>query len=107
MIYELRHYLIKRHEVDEYIGVFRKYIVPNLELCGFRLIGAWATSVGLNAGRADIRYLLQWDSLAQRELCNNKLLGQSWYPEFAKVAAPHITYAQSRIMEPLDWSPLQ
>jgi hypothetical protein len=107
MLYEMRHYLIKFGERDEYVAGFRKHIVPNLESCGFRLIGAWATHVGADAGQADLRYLLQWDDLAHRERSQNMMREQPWYPAFAAAGAPHIRYAEIRIMEPLDWSPLQ
>jgi hypothetical protein len=107
MIYEMRHYLIKYGEADDYLNLFREHIVPHLEECGFRLVGAWMTTVGADAGRSDIRYLLQWDGLGHREEANNKIREQPWYPDFAKRGAPHIRYADNRIMEPLDWSPLQ
>jgi hypothetical protein len=103
MIYELRQYSIKYG--GDYLSLFKEYVVPHLEECGFKLLGAWMTYIGSGV-RSDFFWLLQWEGLAQREAANDKLRAQPWYGEFGKLGAPHIAANQIRFLEPVDFSPL-
>jgi hypothetical protein len=106
VIYELRHYSAKYGEQDEYFDHFKKYIVPNLEEAGFKLIGAWMTIIGQGV-RSEFMWLLEWEDLAQREEANNRLHAYDWWPDFAPKGASHIYDAQISFMLPYDFSPLK
>lgn len=105
MIHELRRYSMKYGETKTYLDNFRKFVVPNLAETDHKLVGAWTTLIGPGV-RADFHYLLQWESLAEREVADKKLHDASWYPEFSK-GAQHLSGAQIVILEPVDFSPLR
>jgi hypothetical protein len=65
MIYELRIYRCLPGRLPEVLKRFENPTLQIWERHGIRQVGFWTTMVGENAN--DLTYLLEWDSLADRE----------------------------------------
>ncbi len=65
MIYELRIYRAVPGQLPKMQARFRDHTLAIWEKHGFRPIGFWTTLIG--ESNHDLTYILQWDSLADRE----------------------------------------
>jgi hypothetical protein len=97
---------MKMGEMPAYLDLFEELALPHLEEAGFRILGAWVTSIG-RGQRSDLRWLCQWENLAEQEKCNNSYHRMPFFEDWAKKAAPHLTSAENIFMEPTTFSALQ
>ena len=103
MIYELRTYTCLPRKQKEVIEEMEK-LMPVFEKSGIRVVGMWVTLIG----RGDeFVYLLEFDSLADREKKMAKFMND---PGFAKVLQeypPIIQFHDNVILQPTAYSPLK
>ena len=65
MIYELRVYHAVAGQMPKLLARFKDKTIPIWETHGIRPIGFWTTLIG--ESNHELTYILQWDSLADRE----------------------------------------
>ena len=66
MIYELRVYQPVPGQMPKLLARFEDHLLPIWEKHGIRPVGFWTTLVGRSSN--DLTYMLQWKSLADREV---------------------------------------
>jgi hypothetical protein len=64
MFYEYRRYDVQSGRMPDLLKRFEHDAVPAWERHGIRVVGMWQAVVGETS---QLHYLVQWDSLAQRE----------------------------------------
>jgi hypothetical protein len=67
MIYELRTYHALPGRLPALLKRFETVTVRLFEKHGFRQLGFWTVAIG--ESNQDLIYILQWESLSQREKC--------------------------------------
>jgi hypothetical protein len=108
MIYELRTYHSAPKRLSELVRRFQDHTVQVFERLGIRHIGFWTVVIG--EANDQLIYLLQWDSLAQREELWAKFLAD---PEWQRIWAetdkngPLNLYTSNQILQPTSFSRLQ
>jgi hypothetical protein len=65
MIYELRNYSCVPGRLPDLLNRFQKHTLRIFEKHGIRQAGFWTTVIGSSSN--ELVYLLQWESLAERE----------------------------------------
>ncbi len=106
MYYELRRYTTTTSEARAFQAGFASELLPALEEAGFRLIGSWTVEIGDGSG-ADLLWLLQWGSLAEREQAYNIVRADPRNDEFRRRHAGSLVSVTSTLLKPTDFSPLK
>lgn len=102
MIYELRTYTmvpLKRPQVVELL----REAMPVFARAGIEVVGVWTTIIG----RAQtFRYLLRYESLADRETKWNKFVADPEVWRLVEKYGPICTYEDNEFLQPTNYSPL-
>ncbi|MBH1973513.1 MAG: NIPSNAP family protein [Rhodobacteraceae bacterium] len=109
MIYELRDYTAMPGRLGDLQARFQNVTLPLWERHGIRPIGFWTVLVG-TAGNNRLYYILQWESLAERETVWNRFMSDpEWLGPRAKSEAngPLVQSITNSFLQPTAFSPLQ
>jgi hypothetical protein len=108
MIVELRVYHCAPTRLPALLERFRSKTLTFFERYGIRQIGFWTTVVGTD--NHALTYLLQWDSMAERETCWNAFQAD---PEWIAVRTeserekPIVVRIENSFLAPTDFSALR
>ena len=108
MIYELRTYTCTPGRLPDLLNRFQKHTLRIWEKHGIRQAGFWTTIVG--PSNQELIYLLQWESLAERETKWQAFITD---PEWLKVRAeteangPIVANLANAILQPTAFSSVQ
>ncbi|WP_116131415.1 NIPSNAP family protein [Tropicimonas sp. IMCC34043] len=108
MIYELRNYSAMPGRLPDLLKRFGTVTLPLWKEHGIRPIGFWTVAVGDSNNR--LYYMLQWDSMADREEKWNKFMRDpNWLGPRAESEknGPLISEIVNSFLEPTAFSPLQ
>lgn len=108
MIYELRDYLAMPGRMGDLQARFQNVTLPLWKSCGIRPVGFWTVLVGDGSNR--LYYMLQWDSLAQREEIWNRFMADpNWLGPRAESErnGPLIQSITNSFLQPTGFSPMQ
>jgi hypothetical protein len=105
MLYEMRTYHCLPGKLPALLDRFANITLPIWERHGIRQAGFWTTVIGENNN--DLVYLLQWDSLADREKKWNAFMADpEWQEKRARTEAdgPILASLSSQILQPTAFS---
>lgn len=108
MIYELRDYLAVPGRMPDLLARFQNVTLSLWKAHGIRPLGFWTVLVGDGSNR--LYYMLQWDSLAQREEIWNRFMAD---PEWLRPRAesekngPLVQSITNSFLQPTVFSPMQ
>jgi hypothetical protein len=105
MLYEMRTYHCLPGKLPALLDRFANITLPIWERHGIRQAGFWTTVIGENNN--DLVYLLQWDSLADREKKWNAFMADpEWQEKRAQTEAngPILASLSSQILQPTAFS---
>ena len=108
MLYELRIYHCVTGRLPDLLNRFDTITLKLWEKHGIRQAGFWTTEIGPNAN--DLFYLLQWDSLAEREeRWTAFATDPDWLEAKAKTEAngPILESLSNTILKPTTFSAVQ
>jgi len=105
MLYELRHYTATPGRLPDLLARFQNHTLRFFERHGIRQAGFWTTVIG--PSNQELYYLLQWESLAERE---TRWQAFATDPEWLKVRAeteskgPIVANISNAILQPTAFS---
>ncbi len=103
MIHELRTYTCIHGKVDAQVEKMGK-LMPVFEKCGIKIVALWTTLVG----RAEhFVYILEWESLADREKKLPKFFQDPDLHRILEEFGPTLQFEDSVILQPTAYSPLR
>lgn len=105
MLYELRIYHCMPGKLAEVLARFEKNSIPLWTKHGIRQAGFWTVVVG--ASNHDVYYMLQWDSLADRETRWTRFLKDpDWIAEreASEKNGPLLTSVTNMLLQPTSFS---
>ncbi len=108
MVYELRVYHAAPGKLASLSKRFETITVRMFEKHGIRPLGFWTTVIG--ASNNDLTYLLEWESLAEREeKWNAFMTDPEWIRERAESESngPLYTYVTNAILSPTSYSQMR
>ena len=102
MIHEHRVYHAAPKKLGQLVQRFEKHNLPAFERAGIRALGAWTVLVG--EANDQLIYLLEWESLAEREkkwalFMQDEEFQRAW-AETDK-DGPLVRYASNRFLQPV------
>jgi hypothetical protein len=108
MIFELRTYRVAPGRMPDLLRRFEDHVLSAWERAGVKPLGFWTTMIG--ASHLDLFYMLQWESLAEREKKWASFNADQQWQE-ARVASERdgvlVSSAANSILAPTSFSPLQ
>jgi len=108
MIYELRQYRVTPGKMPDVLKRFEEHVLDAWRHAGIRPIGFWTTVIG--ASHLDLFYMLQWESLAEREKKWAEFNSDAQWQE-ARAASERdgvlVSSAANTILAPTKFSALQ
>ncbi len=108
MIYELRIYHAAPGKLPALNARFRNHTLKVWERFGIRQAGFWTTLIGENANA--LYYLLEWESLAEREQkWNAFVVDKEWVAIRAETEkdGPLVARIANQILTPTDYSKIK
>ena len=105
MIYELRVYHCVPGKLPALVKRFEQHTLKIFEKHGFRQVGFWTTVIG--ESNQDFYYMLEWDSLADREKKWNAFQADKEWQEIRKsteVDGPLVASFGNTILAPTAYS---
>lgn len=108
MIYELRIYRTVPEQLARLKARFRDQTLRIWEKHGIRPVGFWTTLIGSSS--EELTYMLQWESLADRETKWNSFLSDpAWHEvrDNSERDGPIVANIASQILLPTDFSALR
>jgi hypothetical protein len=106
MIHELRVYSCLPGQLPRLIRRFRELTLPLWQRHGIRHAGFWTTVIGPT--NHDLTYLLEWDSLAEREARWTAFqTDPDWIAgrDASEAPGPILQNVASSILKPVDFAP--
>lgn len=108
MIYELRVYRLVPGRLPKLLARFNDHTLALWEKHGIRPIGFWTTLIGESSN--ELTYMLQWDSLADREKRWSAFVGDpAWHKarDESERDGPIVAQISNQILTPTAFSALK
>ena len=108
MIHELRIYTCLPGRLPDLLNRFQNYTLKVWKKHGIRQVGFWTNTIGYSNN--ELVYLLEWESLADRELKWNAFVSD---PEWIEIRAltekngPIVANIANSILQPTSFSSIQ
>ena len=105
MLYELRIYHCAPKKLPDLVNRFEKYTLKLWEKHGIKQAGFWTVYIG--PSNHDLYYMLQWESLDERQRKWDAFMSDpQWIEQRAKTeeAGPIVAYLESMILTPTAYS---
>ena len=108
MLYELRVYHCLPGRLPALLRRFETATIQLFEKHGFRQVGYWTVSIG--ESNQDLIYILQWESLAEREKCFAAFQADPEWIEARRMSeedGPMVASISNSIMTPTAFSAMR
>lgn len=105
MVYELRTYGLRYGGQQAYVDAFGEHVAPHLAESGYKLVGAWLTSLG-DGARRDLELMMEWDGVEGQQVASKVLHAIPTWRDFAAAGSVQVAQAKNTFLDGYDFAPV-